>query len=333
MVAIRYFAGLEQLAPSFLLDMAVLAEQAGFDGIACSDHFHPWAHTNAQAGFAWAWVASAAERTKRMNVGTAVTSPLFRYHPGIVAQAFATLGEMYPGRIFVTLGTGEALNECPLGYPWPSRRERIERLEEAITIIKRLWTEQFVTFKGKYYTLRKANLYTKPKRPVKLYVAAQDTAVVELAGKCTDGLDTMFGSVEHCKNVILPAFEKGARAAGRNPDQLQKVIHFMVSYHEDYDAALARCHIFGGVTLPVFFKYKVYDPREIELHGRKVAKEELAKTWIISTNPEEHLKRIEEYVKIGFTDVEVHNISPDERTFIKVYGEKVLPYLKEEFND
>lgn len=329
----RYFAGLEQHSPPILLDTAVLAEQAGFDGIACSDHFHPWVHTNAHAGFAWAWVAAAAERTKHVKVGTGVTAPLFRYHPAIVAQAFATLGVMYPNRVFLALGSGEPLNEIPLGYRWPSRRERIERLEEAIIIIKRLWTEEFVSFKGRHYSLRKANLYTRPEKPIPLHLAAHDSAVVELAGKYADGLLSQFASPEHCKSVVFPALAKGAKTAGRDPDRIEKAIHIIVSYHEDYDAALSSCHHWAGVTLPVFYKYGVSDPREIELHGKMVAREELAKKWVISTDPEEHLTKIREYLKIGFTDIQVHNISPDERGFIKVYGEKVLPRLKEEFNE
>jgi len=313
--------------------MAVLAEKAGFDGVACSDHFHPWVHTNANAGFAWTWLAAAAERTKHVKVGTGVTGPLFRYHPAIVAQAFATLGVMYPNRIFLGLGSGEPLNEIPLGYHWPSRRERMERLEEAITIIKRLWTEQFVTFKGRYYRVKKANLYTKPERPIPLHLAAHDSAVVELAGKYADGLLCQFASPEHCTSVLFPALAKGAKSAGRDPDSIERAIHIIVSYHEDYDSALTACHHWAGVTLPVFYKYGISDPREIELHGNMVAREELAKKWVISTDPQEHLKRIHDYLKIGFTDIQVHNISPDEKRFIEVYGEKVLPPLKEEFRE
>lgn len=329
----RYFAGLEQHSPSTLLEMAVLAEKAGFDGVACSDHFHPWVHTNANAGFAWTWLAAAAERTKHVKVGTGVTGPLFRYHPAIVAQAFATLGVMYPNRIFLGLGSGEPLNEIPLGYHWPSRRERMERLEEAITIIKRLWTEQFVTFKGRYYRVKKANLYTKPERPIPLHLAAHDSAVVEMAGKYADGLLCQFASPEHCTSVLFPALAKGAKSAGRDPDSIERAIHIIVSYHEDYDSALTACHHWAGVTLPVFYKYGISDPREIEFHGNMVAREELAKKWVISTDPEEHLKRIHDYLKIGFTDIQVHNISPDEKRFIEVYGEKVLPPLKEEFRE
>ena len=173
----------EHHQPDKLLDNAILAEKYGFESFWISDHFHPWGHIGGGGAFAWTWISSAAERTHTATIGTDVTAPILRYHPGIVAQAFATLGYMYPERIFLGLGAGEALNESPLGYVWPSPRERVEMLEEAIIVIKRLWTEDFVDFNGKYYRLKKANLYTKPQRPLKIYVAAGGPRTAELAGR------------------------------------------------------------------------------------------------------------------------------------------------------
>jgi len=163
---IGYDCCMELYHPNVFLELAPLAEKAGFDTIWASDHFHPWQDTNASSCFTWAWIAAAAERTKKAPIGTAVTCPMFRYHPAIVAQAFATLRAMYPERIFIGLGTGEALNEVPLGYTWPSVKERIERFEESIQIMRKLWTEEWVDFKGKYYRLKQAKLYVKPTTPV-----------------------------------------------------------------------------------------------------------------------------------------------------------------------
>jgi len=226
----------EQYQPDRLLSHAVLADKYGFETLWTSDHFHPWAHTGAAGGFAWIWMASAAERTKNMRIGTSVTAPTLRYHPAIVAQAFATLAVMYPNRIFLGLGAGEALNESPLGYAWPSPKQRVEMLEEAIIVIKKLWKDDFVSFEGKYYRLKKAKLYTKPEKPVKIYIAAGGPKVAELAGKHADGL--LLGPHLGQAKELFRAFENGARKAGRDPTSLEKVVEILVSYNENYEAAL-----------------------------------------------------------------------------------------------
>jgi coenzyme F420-dependent glucose-6-phosphate dehydrogenase len=191
LLKIGYLAPMEQYQPLPMLQYTMAAEKAGFDSIWVSDHFHPWFHNNAAGGFAWVWMAAAAERTNSVEIGTAVTCPILRYNPAIVAQAFATLACMYPNRIFLGLGTGEAMNEVPVGCEWPKFAERVERLEESIRIMKLLWNENFVTFNGKYYKLRKANLYTKPKSPPPIFVASTGARVAEIAGRHADGLLTV----------------------------------------------------------------------------------------------------------------------------------------------
>jgi len=315
----------EQYQPDRLLLHAALADKYGFETLWTSDHFHPWAHTGAAAGFAWIWMASAAERTKKVKIGTSVTAPILRYHPAIVAQAFATLAVMFPNRIFLGLGAGEALNESPLGYTWPSPKQRVEMLEEAIIVIKKLWDDDFVNFEGKYYRMRKAKLYTKPEKPIKIYVAAGGPRVAELAGRYADGL--LLDSLDRAK--LFGSFEKGAREAGRDPSSLEKVAEIMVSYDEDYSAALKGCRFWAGCMLPVFFKYDISDPREIEAHGEFVGDEAIARGWIVGTTAEEHLERIANYVKAGFDHLYFTSSSPDETKFIRFYGEKVLPYLKD----
>jgi len=323
-----YKACHEQYQPDRLLTHAVLAEKYGFETLWTSDHFHPWAHTGAAGGFAWAWMASAAERTGKMKIGTSVTAPILRYHPAIVAQAFATLAVMYPSRIFLGLGTGEALNESPLGYKWPSPKQRVEMLEEAMIVIKKLWDDNFVSFEGKYYRLKKAKLYTKPDKTIKIYVAAGGLKVAELTGRHADGLLLGPGSLDQAKNLFR-AFENGARKAGRDPMSLEKVAEILVSYDEDYEAALKACRFWAGCMLPLFFKYDISDPREIEAHGRLVGDEAIAKRWIVGTTAEEHIRRIERYVKAGFNHIYFVSSSPDEPKFIRFYGEKVLPQLRE----
>lgn len=224
-----FYAAHEQYDPNELLNFAVKSEKFGFDTIWSSDHFHPWAHTNAESGFAWVWLASAAERTRKVSLGS-VTPPLLRYHPGIVAQAFATLNFMYPGRIFLCLATGESMNEVPIGLRWPPYKERLARLEEAIIIVKKLWKENFVEFNGRYYCLRKANLYTKPKTYIPVYVAANGPSTAYVAGKHADGLLTS-GRVfeEKFEYEILPALARGAKDAGRDPDSIKRIVHIVIS--------------------------------------------------------------------------------------------------------
>jgi len=313
--------------PDKILKYAVLAERHGFETLWISDHFHPWADTDSAAGFAWVLIASVAERTRNVKIGTAVTAPILRYHPAIVAQAFATLAVTYPNRISLGLGAGEALNESPLGYVWPSSKQRVEMLEEAIVIIRKLWTNGFVNFEGKYYRLKKAKLYTKPDKPIKIYVAAGGSRVAELAGRLADGL-LVLPDLEQTEKLVQ-AFENGAKKAGRDPTSLEKVVEILVSYDEDYEAALKSCRSLAGPMLPVFFKYDISDPREIETHGRLVADEAIARKMIVATTAEEHIKKIERYIKAGFNNLYFVSLSPDELKFIKFYGEKVLPNLRE----
>jgi len=275
------------------------------------------------------WMASAAERTRRVKIGTAVTCPILRYNPAIVAQAFATLGSMYPGRIVLGLGTGEALNEMPVGCEWPSFNERAERVEEAIKVINALWTSERVTFRGKYYSLRKATLYTKPEKKVVMYVAGNGSRLALIAGKYADGFITS-GTIpsERYPEVLFPALERGARSAGRDPANLKKVVEVFVSYADTFEKALGSAHFWAPVLLPIWWKYPIYDPLEIEACGDRVGNEQLAKIWCISSHAEDHIKNLERFVKAGFNEIIISSTSPDEKEAIDFYGKMVLPYFK-----
>jgi coenzyme F420-dependent glucose-6-phosphate dehydrogenase len=273
-------------------------------------------------------MAAAAERTKRLVLGTGVTCPLFRYHPALVAQAFATMDEMSPGRIFLGLGTGEAIGEMPLGFKWPSLKERRERLEEAIQIIKALWTREFVTFSGRYYQLRSANLYNRPQNPIPIYVAAFGPKMAEIAGKYADGFMTTLIQEQHLREVLIPAVERGARSEGRDPRNIEHTVEISVTYDEDYDKALEAIRFWAATLVPVTFKFPIYDPREMEQIGRLVSDEALSKAFLIGTTPEEHIKKIEEAIHLGFTNIYLATTCPDENKFIQMYAKKVLPYIK-----
>ena len=198
-----------------MVERVKLIEEAGLDVMWAGDHFHPWFHTGAQEPQSWVFIAATAARTYSIKLGTSVTAPTFRYHPAIVAQTFATLGIMFPGRIMLGLGTGEAMNEIPLGYEWPSFKERVERLEEAVQIIKLLWSQEFVNYRGKYYRLKKARLYSKPEMKIPLYIAAFGATVAKLAGKYADGFITPSANQQHIRDILFPAIADGARENGR----------------------------------------------------------------------------------------------------------------------
>jgi coenzyme F420-dependent glucose-6-phosphate dehydrogenase len=273
-------------------------------------------------------MAAAAERTKRVEIGTAVTCPILRYNPAIVAQAFATLRAMYPNRIFVGLGTGQAMNETPIGYRWPPFKERAERLEEAIRVMRLLWSGSFVNFKGKYYRLRKANLYTKPSSPPPIFVAASGPTVAEIAGKYADGLLTTPASEERYRRVLFPALERGAKSAGRDPNKISKAVEVWISYDENYGEALKSARFWAATPLPAITRFEIYDPREIEEYGSFVGDEQIAQHWCIGTDPEEHIKYMEKFIRVGFEDIHIMSSSPDEMATLNMYGKHVLPYLR-----
>lgn len=325
-----YFAAHEQHDPSELLKNVVSAEKHGFADVWVSDHFHPWAHTDAHGGQAWVWMGVAAASTKMIRLGTAVTPPGYRYHPALIAQTFATLDHMFPGRIFLTLGTGESMNESPLGFPWPNASIRRKRLQESIEIIRALWEKDFVTYKGKYFSTRIANLYTKPKTRIPIYVAANGPMSAYLAGKYGDGILTLPAPTSYYKETLFPAFEKGAREAGKDPSQLEKIIEIFVSYDEDYDKALNSCRFWAGVSIPIFFQYGIYDPRVIEDIGSKLSFDHLSKWAMIVTNPEEGAKKTKEFIDAGFTHAQYLSSSPNETNFIRVFGQ-VISTLRQEY--
>lgn len=323
------FMAHEQYCPLKLLEYAQKAEKVGFDWIWCSDHFHPWFHSGANAGFAWVWLASALEKVPRVMMGTGVTTPYLRYHPALVAQAFATLGYMYPGRVFLGLGMGEAMNEVPLGYEWPDVKKRIKMFEEAIQIIKLLWEGNFVNFKGSYFKLRNAKLYTLPKKEVPLIVASNNPKVAEIAGKYADGFLTAATDLEYINNVLFKSLEKGANRVGKDYRIIKKCLHMILSYDEDEDSALKACRKWAAVLVKKIFSKNVYDPRKLEELGKKITDKELSKSFIVSNNPETFIKKAIDYIKVGFTHINFSSISPSQDRFLDMFGKEVLPILRE----
>ncbi|HZA48583.1 MAG TPA: TIGR03557 family F420-dependent LLM class oxidoreductase [Nitrososphaera sp.] len=338
---IGYWAAQEQYSLSQLLEFVVEAEKGGFISTMTSDHFHPWRHDNAFGNFTWIWISAAAERTKKMHFTTGVTAPVYRYHPAIIAQAFASLDTLYPGRIGLGLGTSEAMNETPLGFKWPSAKVRLVRTREAIEIIKSLWKEGggeggendnnnnngFVTYNGAHYHIHKAKLYTPPaSHHIPIYLAATGSQSTKVAAQYTDGLITYL-KPDKAKE-ILSQFDKAARASGRNPQSLEKIAEYKVSYSEDYDRAFESTNFWRATLIENIFSSKIADPRKLEAKAKQeVPDEKLKESVQVTTSIEECIGSIEEYLNAGFTKVYVHSTSPEEIKFIQTFCKKVLPYF------
>jgi coenzyme F420-dependent glucose-6-phosphate dehydrogenase len=321
-------ASAEQFGPRELLELAEHAEERGFDSVWISDHLQPWRHSDGHAPFSLSWLGAAGERTKRVELGTSVLTPTFRYHPVVVAQAFGTLGCLYPGRVRLGIGTGEAMNEAPLGIEWPEFRERFRRLREAVELIRRLWSEELVDFDGDYYRARGATIYDRPDDPVPIFVAAGGQVAARYAGRVADGFICTSGKGEELyRDTLLPAVREGAEAEGRDADSIEKMIEVKVSFDTDRDRALADTRIWAALALPGDDKAGIYDPREMERRAQGVA-DQAHRRFLVSSDPDEHLEQLRLYLELGFRHLVFHAPGDDQRRFLDLYAEQVLPRLR-----
>lgn len=324
-----YKASAEQFGPTELRDFVVVAEQAGFDSAFVSDHFQPWRHDGGHAPAALPWLGAVAAKTGSIVLGTSVLTPTFRYHPAVIAQAFATLGVMFPGRIILGVGSGESLNEVALGLEWPDGKERFARLKEAITLIKQLWTEDRVTFEGTFWSTDKATVYDKPETPVPLYIGASGPAATRMAGRLGDGFITTSGKDPALySGTLLPALQEGAEKVGRTLDDLDLMMEMKVSFDHDPERALQDTSYWGALALTPEQKTHVHDPIEMQRLADELPVEQAASRWIVSTDPEEHVEKIRSYVELGFRHLVFHAPGPDQARFLELYGAEVLPRLR-----
>ena len=326
-----YKASAEQFPPRRLLDLALAAERAGFDSVWTSDHFQPWRHTNGHAPNALVWLGAAAQATSRVTLGTSVLTPSFRYNPAIVAQAFATLACLAPGRVILGVGTGESMNEVPVGVEWPEQSERFARLREAVELIGQLWREEFVNFEGTWFRTHDATIYDRPETPVPVYIAASGPAAARLAGRVADGFICTSGKgAELYTATLLPALAEGAEKAGRDASVIDRMIEMKVSFDPDLDRAIEDTKVWAALALPGEMKVGVHDPRDMEILARH-AEPYAHKRWLVSADPDEHVEQIAEYVGYGFTHLVFHLPGEDQETAIARYGELILPRLRERF--
>lgn len=327
MASCRYFMGAahEQFPPGPLLEQAAAAEKAGFDGLCCSDHFQPWWEPG-ESGHPWVWLGAAGQVTRQIPIGTGVTAPVHRYHPAIVAQAVATLESMYPGRAFLGLGSGESLNESPAGMDWPSPREQLDRLEEALEIITRLFAGERLDHAGPYFRTKRAYLHTRPARRPPIYVSAFHPGAAALAGRLGDGVWTL--ADPDMAPGIIDAYRAAAADAGREPGEI--LLHVGVAWAQTDEDALEGSRRWKATMPPDYFTDDWSDPVAMQERAQKeISDDEFRQSSIVSSDPDEHAERIRGLEKLGATIMVLMNISGrDPMGHIRTYGERVLPALR-----
>lgn len=333
MLRLGYKASAEQFAPRKLLDFSALAEEVGFDSVFVSDHFQPWKHTDGHAPFAPAWLGALGARTSRIVMGTSVLTPTFRYHPSVVAQAFGTLGALFPERLILGVGTGESLNEVPsTGMEWPDFKERFGRFRESIQLIRKLWTEEHVTFDGQFYKTRDATIYDRPDKPVPIYIAAAGAMVAKYAGRQDGFICTSGKSWSLYTETLLPNVVAGREAAGKQDQPgYERLIEMKVSFDTDRDRALDDTRHWAALALSPEEKTSIHDPVEMERRAAELPVERAASRWIVSTDPDEHVEKIKPYLDLGFDHLVFHAPGPDQERFLRLYSKQVLPRLRQQF--
>jgi F420-dependent hydroxymycolic acid dehydrogenase len=313
----------EQFPAPELIRLGAAAESAGFDLVATSDHFQPWQANEGHAGHAWVTLAALGQRTQHIWMGPTVTCPTLRYNPAVVAEAFASLSVLYPGRIFLGLGSGEALNEQAATGEWPVWRERWDRLIEAVAIIRQLWTGKPVQHKGAYYRVD-GKLYDPPPQPIPLLLAANGPKAMKLAGEQGDGLITDPQTWKQYKGE----WEKGARSAGKDPNAMPVLVEAFVVVGDESEAqAAAKLWNF----IPKAFKgyQNIPDPAQIEQRAQKeLPLPKVFADWTVSSNPDAHVQTITQLLDSGATIVNIHSGQPDQQKVIEFYGREVLPRIK-----
>ena len=323
-----YKASAEQFAPRALLDFAVAAERIGLDAVAISDHFQPWRHSNGHAPYSLAWLAALGERTERVVMGTSVLTPTFRHHPSIVAQAFGTLACLNPGRVFLGIGGGEAMNERPaLGIDWPRFKERSARLAESVELIRRLWSEERVTFEGDYYETVLATVYDRPPEPLPIYIAAGGPKAAKLVGRLGDGFICTSGKDPALYESLLAALADGAEEESGDPGAIHKMIEVKLSYDHDVNYARAACEWWGALALPGEAKSGIEDPVELERLADE-GKDRAHTRFIVTNDPEEAVEKIGTYVDLGFSELIFHFPGEDQSRALEQFAADVMPRLR-----
>jgi coenzyme F420-dependent glucose-6-phosphate dehydrogenase len=328
-----YGAGLghERFGPDELLRQAQVAEEAGFDIVCCSDHLAPWwteelAPNN--SANAWVWLGAASQVTKEPSLGTAVTGVIHRYNPVVLAQQVATLEILAPGRSFLGVGSSEAMNEVPAGLDpgnYPPIGEQIERMEESVSIIRRLLEGETVTHDGKYFRTYDAKLYSLPERRPPIYMSAFGEQAAAVAGRVADGLWTLADPRQ--APAVIGAYRRSCEEAGREPGEI--ILQGMFSWAEDDDTAFEQSKEWKGTTVDEHYTDPIYDPAEIQKNGEEVSDTMWKTMGAISSDPKSHVRMVKMIREMGATAVVMMNTSgADPERALRMYGEHVLPELR-----
>jgi coenzyme F420-dependent glucose-6-phosphate dehydrogenase len=325
-------ASAEQFAPRDLVEIGVLAEEHGFDSVTVSDHFQPWRHTGGHAPFSIAWMTAVGERTRRIQLGTSVMTPTFRYNPAVVAQAFATMGCLYPGRVFLGVGTGEALNEIATGYlgEWPAFKERFARLRESVDLMRELWTGERVDFAGEFYRTKGASIYDVPEGGIPIYIAAGGPVVARYAGRAGDGFICTSGKgMELYTEKLLPAVAEGAAREGRELAAIDRMIEIKLSYDTDASVALENTRFWAPLSLTPEQKHSIDDPIEMEAAADALPIEQVAKRWIVGSDPDAIVAQVKTYIDAGLNHLVFHGPGHDQKRFIELFERDLAPRIRD----
>ena len=335
MLKLGYKASAEQFGPRELVEIAVSAERHGFESVAVSDHFQPWRHEGGHAPFSLSWMAAVGERTSSVQIGTSVMTPTFRYNPAVIAQAFATMGVLYPGRIFLGVGTGEALNEIATGFrgageqDWPEFKERYARLREAVSLMRALWSEDRVSFEGEYYSTHEASIYDRPDGGIPVYIAAGGPLVAGYAGRSGDGFICTSGKgMDLYTEKLIPAVAEGAAKAGRDVASIDHMIEIKLSYDTDPKLALENTRFWAPLSLSAEQKHDLTDPIEMEKAADALPIDQVTKRWIVASDPDEAVEKVKDYVDWGLNHLVFHAPGHDQLRFLEHFQQDLEPRLR-----
>jgi len=324
----RYWTQLatEQFAPADIVEQAVAVERAGFDGLNLSDHFQPWWEPG-ESGHAWVMLGAVGQATERLPIGSGVTAPVHRHHPAVTAQAFMTLEALFPGRAFLGIGSGESLNETPVGMDWPAVGEQVSRMEEALEIIGRLFDGERLDFDGQYFRTKGALLHTLTERRPPVYVSAFGPRAARVAARLGDGLWTL-GDPETAPDLI-DVYRTECDNAGKEPGQV--ILQAGVAWAEDDEAALEGARVWKPTQVLEYFTHDWSDPREMYRNAEEqISDEEFKQGFVVSSDPDHHVERLREIEELGATIVCVQITGTDPFGTLRTYGERVLPSLRDE---
>ncbi len=311
-----YFLSCEEYSPAQLVEQAVAAEEAGFDALWVSDHYHPWNDEQGQSPFVWG-IIGALSQACSLPVTTAVTCPTTRIHPAVIAQAAATAAVQLDGRFVLGVGTGEALNEHVLGDPWPSADVRLEMLEEAVELMRRLWTGAVVTTQGTHYDVDTARIYTLPDEPPPVYVSAFGPKALELAARIGDGFINTADDAEAVSTFKDKSGGKPCQGGVK------------VAWAESEDEGVDHAHrLWANAGLPGELAQVLPSPQHFEQASQLVTRESTAASIVAGNDVERHVQALRAYVDAGYDEVYVANMGPNYLPMIETYGREVLPTLR-----